>query len=355
MAIRKERVVVIRESFVKLTGDASGISAAILNQFLYWTERTGDEMLMKEIEALEKEGKIEEAEEKRQNLRDGWIWKSAKDLQEELMISSHKTIERRLKELVQKGFLLRRTNPKFNWDKTYQYKVNLEFIQAELHKLGYTLEGYTLPNPLKSPNRQFDESKGHGVPSNGQDDECNGQDDEWNGQNDASIGQDDESIRHSDDAIPKTTTETTPEITTETTYINQQPQGNEPPKGNEQPKKKEVVVVKLTEEDRQLIQENFQACFNQVLTNYQLDKLVDATVQGLKKVYAEGEEITPNDVVARIFQVIIDVKENASPESPFAYCYSALANNYVWDKSKKREQVQSPVGFTTYNWVANQG
>ena len=38
-------------------------------------------------------------------------------------------------------------NPKYKWDKTYQYRVNLYKIQLDLGKMGYVLEGYKLlPN-----------------------------------------------------------------------------------------------------------------------------------------------------------------------------------------------------------------
>ena len=54
------------------------------------------------------------------------------------------TMERIMSALVDKGWLDRRRNPKYKWDKTYQYRVNIIQIQRELMELGYSLEGYSL-------------------------------------------------------------------------------------------------------------------------------------------------------------------------------------------------------------------
>ena len=57
------------------------------------------------------------------------------------------TIRKYIKQLVEKGYLVQRKNPKYKWDKTIQYRVDLYKIQLDLGKLGYALEGYRLlPN-----------------------------------------------------------------------------------------------------------------------------------------------------------------------------------------------------------------
>ena len=76
------------------------------------------------------------------------------------------TIRKYIKQLVEKGYLVQRKNPKYKWDKTIQYRVDLYKIQLDLVKLGYALEGYRLlPNIQiveeieESENIEVDENK----------------------------------------------------------------------------------------------------------------------------------------------------------------------------------------------------
>lgn len=135
--------VVIKEELVELTGDYR--PALILNQFIYWIERMydADKYILEEKErALKEDMEINMDESK------GWIYKTAEELSEELMTGMSKsTIGRYIKELVSAGYLHQRRNPKYKWDKTMQYRVNLYKVQLDLAKLCYALEGYRLlPN-----------------------------------------------------------------------------------------------------------------------------------------------------------------------------------------------------------------
>ena len=135
--------VVIKEELVALTGDFR--PALILNQFIYWIERMydTDKYILEEKErALKEDMEINIIESK------GWIYKTAEELNDELMIGmSIPTIRKYIKQLVEAGYLHQRKNPKYNWDKTLQYRVNLYKVQLDLAKLGYALEGYKLlPN-----------------------------------------------------------------------------------------------------------------------------------------------------------------------------------------------------------------
>lgn len=150
---RKLGRVVIKEEFAVLLGDA--ISAMILNQFLYWTN-----ILQKSYEASFEEWekgllKVKPIQ------RDGWIWKSAKELKEKELfnIASEKSIERRLNELVDRKILLRRNNPNKKADRTYQYKVNFPELQRQLQEIGFGLDGYKLNDdkPASESIRQIDE------------------------------------------------------------------------------------------------------------------------------------------------------------------------------------------------------
>ena len=140
---KKLKVAVIREEFVALTGDAT--AAVILNQMLYWTERVGD--FDKFIaEEKERDPDLEVAP------RNGWIYKTADQLLDEIMLStSSATIARRLKILVDQGWLWRRHNPKHKWDHTWQYRANLDKINADLATLGYTLQGWRFDAIIKQP------------------------------------------------------------------------------------------------------------------------------------------------------------------------------------------------------------
>ena len=132
--------VVIKEELVALTGDYR--PALILNQFIYWIERMydTDKYIREEKERASKhEIEINVDESK------GWIYKTAEEINEELIVGMSKaTIGKYVKQLVDSGYLAKRNNPKYKWDKTLQYRVDLYKVQKDLAKLGYALEGYKL-------------------------------------------------------------------------------------------------------------------------------------------------------------------------------------------------------------------
>ena len=126
---------VIKEELVALTGDA--LSALILNQLLYWSERVRDfDAFIEEEKRRGGDPNIE--------LTNGWIYKSAAELGEELMMGvSDATIRRRLDDLVAAGYLDKRESP-HKWDRTSQYRPNIYNIQRDLADRGYVLDGYPL-------------------------------------------------------------------------------------------------------------------------------------------------------------------------------------------------------------------
>ena len=163
--MKKLKRAVIKEELVELTGDFR--PALILNQFIYWIERMydTDKYILEEKErALKHEIEISIDESK------GWVYKTAEDLNEELMIGmSVPTIRKYIKQLVEQGYLVQRKNPKYKWDKTMQYRVDLYKIQLDLGKMGYVLEGFKLLPNIKiveeieeieeSENIEVDENK----------------------------------------------------------------------------------------------------------------------------------------------------------------------------------------------------
>ncbi|MBU9714123.1 hypothetical protein [Evansella tamaricis] len=75
----------------------------------------------------------------------GWIYKTADELAEECMMTiSRKTMREHLKKLTKRGWILERDNPRFKWDHTKQYRVDIVKLQADLIAIGYYLKGYKL-------------------------------------------------------------------------------------------------------------------------------------------------------------------------------------------------------------------
>jgi len=175
---RKLKRAVIREELVLLTDDL--VSAVLLGQLMYWHERTKDtdKYIVEETQrmaSVQIDAKLLPTY--------GWIYKSAKEMLDETMLGcSERTINRALDMLVERGWVQRRTNPNYKWDRTYQYRVDLLLIQQALSLIGYHLEGYVF------------------------DDVCIRRDDESSSQSDASSSR-------AVDAIPETTTETTTQTT----------------------------------------------------------------------------------------------------------------------------------------------
>lgn len=145
----KLKRVVIKEELVALTGDFT--KAVILNQFIYWSERVKDfdKFIVEEKTRMEKETK--ELNIEKQN---GWIYKTAEEMAKETMLGlSPKTMRNHIKYLVDNHWLDERNNPKYKWDRTLQYRVNIKQIQIDLFQLGYVLDEYPLQfNPMEMAN-----------------------------------------------------------------------------------------------------------------------------------------------------------------------------------------------------------
>jgi hypothetical protein len=136
------KVAVIREHFLLLTGDLT--EAAVLNQLLFWTDivNKNDEQLIDEIEELEKQGKIQVAKEKENEIREGWFFKSAKKLSEEIMLAAPSTVGKKLQSLEKKGLIQGKRSDDPNEAK--YYKVNLPVLRSKLLEIGFTLKGEIL-------------------------------------------------------------------------------------------------------------------------------------------------------------------------------------------------------------------
>lgn len=134
---KKLKRAVIKEELIEITGNFA--RAVILNQFIYWAERVKDfdEFIRQENAIAERHG------EPPKELTAGWIYKTAEELASETMLGLSKSnMRNHIKALVEMGFISERNNPKYKWDRTIQYRVNLTTIERALRKKGYHLDGY---------------------------------------------------------------------------------------------------------------------------------------------------------------------------------------------------------------------
>ena len=128
---------VVKEEIIAITGDF--VSALILNQLMYWSERVRDfDAFIAEENRRREQSGIDSI-----TLSHGWIYKSATQLSDELMIGlSAQAIGRHIRTLVSLGLVSERHNPKYRWDRTKQYRVNLLAVSQAMKDKGYELQGY---------------------------------------------------------------------------------------------------------------------------------------------------------------------------------------------------------------------
>lgn len=140
--VNKIKKAVLREDLLAITGDFR--KAIILKQFIYWSERVSDadKFIEKENEIAKNNG------EEERELFYGWIYKTADELAEEIMLGlSASQVRRYVRDLVNMGFISKRNNPKYKWDRTLQYRVNLVNIAKALKEKGYPLSEYKIELP----------------------------------------------------------------------------------------------------------------------------------------------------------------------------------------------------------------
>jgi hypothetical protein len=201
---RKLKCAVLREEYFELTSDP--MTAIVLNQFVYWSERTDDydKFISEENDRRSQEGQDVIP------LTAGWIYKSSADMSDEIMMGSESSVRRCIVNLVERGLLSERSNPYHKWDRCLQYRVDLVKLSSDLAVLGYTI-----------PNYSFAPTIPHG---------------------DASIPQADASIPHGDAALPETIidnySEIIPEVDASENQSNQPKEEYVPLDSIGEPKKK---------------------------------------------------------------------------------------------------------------------
>jgi len=109
-------------------------AAAVLNNFIFWTDikLAGNEQ--KQIE-----NELRATADKPLLEISLWIWKSNRDLCNELLNTwGESKVGVARKYLVAAGYLEQRRNPTYQWDRTYQFRLNITKVQSliqDLHSL----------------------------------------------------------------------------------------------------------------------------------------------------------------------------------------------------------------------------
>jgi hypothetical protein len=143
---RRTKRCLVCEEYISLTKDLR--AALLLNQCVYWMERTQDYDLF-----------LTEEYENNPNCnvpyRHGWFYKSYEAFNDECMLGTSKsTIARMLTSFVEHGWLERRHRKTSTFDQTYEYRVNLTKIQSDLLNLGYVLDNYKIDLILLKSGKQ---------------------------------------------------------------------------------------------------------------------------------------------------------------------------------------------------------
>ena len=115
---------VLREEYLNITNH--NIAASIILSILeYWTNSKSATK-----KQIEKENKIRAEENLPPIQHDLWIYKTNKGFVEDSLnlLTRHK-VEEGLKFLLKEKFIERRHNPKYKWDRTWQYKLNIQKIE----------------------------------------------------------------------------------------------------------------------------------------------------------------------------------------------------------------------------------
>ncbi len=143
---RRTKRCLVCEEYISLTKDLR--AALLLNQCIYWMERTQDYDLF-----------LTEEYENNPNCnvpyRHGWFYKSYEAFNDECMLGTSKsTIARMLTSFVEHGWLERRHRKTSTFDQTYEYRVNLTKLQSDLLTLGYVLDNYKIDLILLKSGKQ---------------------------------------------------------------------------------------------------------------------------------------------------------------------------------------------------------
>lgn len=168
MEARKLKKVVIKEELFTLTGDM--FESILLGQLIYWQDKVNDfDKFIDEEQKRCEYNKLSFNMEK----SNGWMFKKASELKDECMLNiSEQTIRKYLQKLTDKGFINSRINPKYKWDRTIQYRVNINFVIDSIKQLGY--DGLSGWKYTTSKNKTSNLENGDSLDNNRDSKESNG-------------------------------------------------------------------------------------------------------------------------------------------------------------------------------------
>lgn len=138
--VSKLRQVPLRADLMAVTG-GDMIAALVLKQMMYWTEKLEDldRLILEENQRLVKYGMDQV------DYSEGWIYKSHRQMREELFnCVSEDTIGRAFSKLTSMGLFQTRRNPKFQYDRTFQYRLDLILLRRLMNDSGFVLSDFVL-------------------------------------------------------------------------------------------------------------------------------------------------------------------------------------------------------------------
>lgn len=145
----KQKLVILKEDY-QFLADNNNCAAILLQIFEYWTDYkfTKNEERKLKNDAIEKKTGNRPLDE-----NDFWIYKTEIDLSTDTLgLYKERTIRDSLKILMNKKYVTRRNNPKYRWDRTYQYLFSINTVQKDINT--YMKKKKCLNESAKIPDRK---------------------------------------------------------------------------------------------------------------------------------------------------------------------------------------------------------
>ena len=155
---RALRRIPLKEEYVALCGEHTGALILAQMEHLYRTSRYVDDYIAEEVRRARALGKSVELEPSH-----GWVRMDADKLAREVMLKlTPTTMRRRLRSLLDSGWVLERDDPRHKWDRTKQYRYDPIQVARDLWQIGYVLAGWHWPEEVRQllyGSREIPESK----------------------------------------------------------------------------------------------------------------------------------------------------------------------------------------------------
>lgn len=132
--IPKTQLVILHWDYIQIC-DGDSAAAILLKIYEYWTD-----VKINDLNQRKRENKARQREGLELISEDLWIYKTHDDLvSDSLGLLKLHDVRRGLPILDSKGFISRRQNPNFRWDRTPQYLLNYQRVQSTLDALKYSI------------------------------------------------------------------------------------------------------------------------------------------------------------------------------------------------------------------------